>query len=235
MLSAVVADLRQKSEQPLLLEHQRDKLALEYQDQSDVEDKTTQKSKVAALVIALSTAVAAGDNKLDCPSHGVKVGMEIRILTLDRRYSLVFIVVKLGSIYASVAMGRDYPVKSIITQVISADDPLPPEGPRTDDLLISDIESIVGDKTKYRGDAKKAEIPILPQCRAEIDMFGSNLKQACRAVVTMETKDRLFTVIAKARVLPKESDRLYRIPSALDFVENAIFTALQRLSPRSRS
>ena len=60
-------------------------------------------------------------------------------------------------------------------------------------------------------------------------MFESNIKQACRALVDMETKERLFTLIAKAKMLPKESDKLYRIPFDLDFVENAIFTALQRL------
>lgn len=134
-------------------------------------------------------------------------------------------------------MDRDYPVGSIITQVITAGD-APPDisgtGPRTDEQLVSDIESIA-DKTKTKGDARKIDLPALPKCRSEIDMSESNLKQACRRLATAHTKDRLFRFLGKARTIPAEYEVLYRIPPDLDFVENILFYALQHVFPRSRS
>lgn len=212
------------------LQHLRDKEALDNKDLSDLEDNATQKSKAAALTTALTEAAVAGSNKLECSNHCVKIGMEMRIQTPGLKHLLVFTVVKLGSILASVAMNRAYPVGSIITQVITAgEEPsaVASLGPRTDEQLVSDIES-TSEKTKTKGEARKIELPPLPNNPAEITMFESNLKQACRGLATADTKDRLFTFLSKARSLPPETKKLSRIPSDLDFVENLLFQALQR-------
>lgn len=172
-----------------------------HQPDVPVKAKTTDKENAKVLTTYSTNVTEAGTNKIECSSHGFKVGMKAMISSPDQQFKQSFSIVKIGSLFSDAAMDHDYPVGSTITEVVeesSRTGATPGSGVWVADKIetaLSDVEDIFS-KDQSGAATKILSFPIIPTSRNQIVTFRCELKQCIRLLFrTGEDRLRACTLL----------------------------------------